>query len=211
MAPVNGKPFLSYLLDYLNHCNIRKVILSIGYLGNTIQDYFENSYKNIELSYAIENEALGTGGGIKFAMEYANSPHVLVLNGDTFYKLDYSDFYKSHIQKNAEVSVALKHLGDVSRYGSVVIDEQNTIVSFAEKNTVDGSGYINAGAYFIESSFFKRNSFPVRFSFEKDALEKMYPNRTFYGFWGDNFFIDIGIPADYKKAQMDFKFKKLIS
>jgi D-glycero-alpha-D-manno-heptose 1-phosphate guanylyltransferase len=205
MAPVNGRPFMAYLLDYIANSGVRNVVVSTGYLGNTIQEFFQGDYRGMKLLYAHEDQPLGTGGGIRFAMEKTNSDHVLVLNGDTFFALDISEFLAAHLLRQASVSIALKQTEDVSRYGSVEINQDSRIIRFAEKNAVSGEGLINAGAYFIDHTFFKRNSFAQRFSMEKDALETLYPTEHFYGFTGGDYFIDIGIPEDYERAQRELK------
>ncbi|MCF8366473.1 MAG: NTP transferase domain-containing protein, partial [Bacteroidales bacterium] len=92
MAPVNGKPFLDYQLDYLDVFGIEKIILSVGYMHEKIIERYGNHYKNFTIDYAVENEPLGTGGGLKLAMKLAVGPLVFVLNGDTFYHIDYQKF-----------------------------------------------------------------------------------------------------------------------
>lgn len=205
MAPVNGRPFMAYLLDYLAGSGVQKVVISIGYLGDIIKDFFHDEYKGMHLLYAYEEEPLGTGGGIRFAMEKTSSDHVLVLNGDTFFTLDIPEFYASHLEHKASISIALKQTQDVSRYGSVEIDQYRRIIRFAEKNVTKGEGLINAGAYLIDRTFFAGNTFAPHFSMEKDALETLYAKERFYGFIGGDYFIDIGIPEDYERAQRDFK------
>ncbi|MFX0195930.1 MAG: sugar phosphate nucleotidyltransferase, partial [Candidatus Hodarchaeota archaeon] len=85
MADINGSPFLEYLLCYLNKQEIKKVILSVGYKYRVIQDYFGTEYKDLVLEYSIEKEPLGTGGGIKKALNLVKSDDVYIINGDTFF------------------------------------------------------------------------------------------------------------------------------
>lgn len=69
MAPINNEPFLNYVFDYLKHYNIKHVVLSTGYLSEKISEYYKGEYKGIKVSYTKEVEPLGTGGGIRLALE----------------------------------------------------------------------------------------------------------------------------------------------
>ncbi|MFA6922749.1 MAG: nucleotidyltransferase family protein [Bacteroidales bacterium] len=205
MAPINSKPFLDYLLDYLIHYKIKNVILSVGYKHEIIKKHFEKKYKNIDIKYATEKKALGTGGGITFAMKYSKTNEVLILNGDSFFNINLKDFFSFHKKNKAELSIALKSIKNVSRYGIVNIDKQNRILSFSEKETKAKSGFVNGGIYLMNKKKFKNTGLSGKFSFEKDYIEKSCSKRKIYGFVSRNYFLDIGIPEDYEKAQTEFK------
>jgi D-glycero-alpha-D-manno-heptose 1-phosphate guanylyltransferase len=205
MAGINGKPFLEFLLDRLIQFGFEHVILSVGYMHEHIMDHFKTKYKSLKISYAIENEPLGTGGGIKMAMMQANSENVLVLNGDTMFMIDLEAFSDFHLRRKSLFSMALRKVESVGRYGSVIVDKDGVISGFAEKNTTDGPGMINAGIYLISRKYFSDFSLPETFSLEKDFIEKKYLNDRFYGFPGSDYFIDIGIPEDYNRAQTEFR------
>src|SRR5436189_5403577 len=125
MAPIDGKPFLAYLLDYLAAQGITKVIFSVHHLREKIQDYFGDQYQNINISYAIEDEPLGTGGAIMHSLTLhpTNEP-TFVLNGDTFVKLDYQTMYERHLQQNKALTMALRVVDDCMRYGKVIVEQQ---------------------------------------------------------------------------------------
>src|SRR5688500_18404054 len=108
MAPVNGKPFLHYLLAYYQQQGIERFLLSVGYKHELVSDYFANSSHDFNLTYVVENEPLGTGGGIQLAMPEVSGKNVLVLNGDTFFKIDLKKFSAFHNTEGAECSLALK-------------------------------------------------------------------------------------------------------
>jgi len=205
MAPVNGKPFLDYQLDYLDVFGINHIILSVGYLHEKIIGHYGNQYKNMRIDYAIEKEPLGTGGGMLLAMQKVEGSSVVVLNGDTFFMIDYKKFFDIHRGKESKLSIILREVVDVSRYGSVERDDSRVITGFFEKSKKKGTGYINGGIYLINKAFFLSNNLPEKFSLEKDFFEKIYKEHKIYGILCRQYFIDIGIPADYKRAQNDFK------
>lgn len=203
MAPVNGRPFLTYVLDYLIEYKYNRVVLSVGYLHEKIEEYFGTQYKSLEIDYAVETEPLGTGGGIWFAMSKCHSDNVLVVNGDTLFKVDLSAFERFFTEKQSPLSIVLREVEDVSRYGSVMIGDNNLIVMFSEKESSEGSGLINGGVYLINRSLFDKYPQPKKFSFEKDLMMKFYTKELFYGMPSDGYFIDIGIPKDYARAQQE--------
>lgn len=200
MADINGLPFLAYLFTYLKNNHISDVVLSVGYLQEKIVDYFGNSYLGINIKYAIEDAPLGTGGAIINSLKLIdkNKP-VVVLNGDTFLQIDYQKLIQFHQNQKSDLTIVLRHLEDVSRYGSVVI-QNNLITNFSEKSGRE-PGYINGGIYVINPRIFSDYNLPQKFSFEQDFLSKNLSTLKPYGFTSSDYFIDIGIPEDYQKAQ----------
>jgi D-glycero-alpha-D-manno-heptose 1-phosphate guanylyltransferase len=205
MAPVNGKPFLQYLLDSLAKQNYRQIILSLGFKHEAVLNWLNTlDLDDWSISYVIEKEPLGTGGGISLAMAEAMDNDVIVLNGDTMYRVELDGLASFHVNKNAEVTLALKEMHHFDRYGVVKTDSYDCISAFEEKKYAE-AGYINGGVYVINKEKFLKRSLPAKYSFEKDYLEKFVAEKQFYGFKSDAYFIDIGIPEDYSKAQDDFK------
>ena len=205
MALVDGRPFLEYLLDYLKSFGYERVVLSVGYRHQTIMDHFGTSYHGLELIYAIENKPLGTGGGIRLAIEKCVGENVLTLNGDTLFLVDLTDFMNRHQEKSAAISIALRKVTDISRYGAVRVNENSLITVFGEKIPEKTSGLINGGIYLIHREFYLENTKPGAFSMEKDIFEKWVSYAALAGFVYDAYFLDIGIPEDYEKAQHEFK------
>jgi D-glycero-alpha-D-manno-heptose 1-phosphate guanylyltransferase len=201
MAPVKDRPFLGYILDQLSRHRITRAILAAGYRNEDIIAFFGNRYKEIELVYSVESEPLGTGGAILKAAESINSDSFLVLNGDTLFDIDLEDFRKSFKYSNASLSVALKPMVDFERYGSVNL-KGDRIISFNEKKYCS-EGLINGGIYIINSNWLKAVSPAEKFSFEKDIMEKRVLADKINGYISDTYFIDIGIPEDYERAQKE--------
>jgi len=201
MVPIAGKPFLEYLLSRLVEKGFVRVILSVGYLGEQIEAHFGSDWQGLELVYAYEENPLGTGGAIALALSFASEEHVLVLNGDTFCAIDWQAMASFHIEKQADLTIALKPMQDFERYGNVeVINDQ--IVSFSEKQYVN-SGQINTGVYILNKSLFTKFSMSEKFSFEVDFLQCKLSEVSVNAFMTDSYFIDIGIPEDYQRAQVE--------
>ena len=205
MAPVAGKPFLQYILDYLIAHKVSHVVLAVGYLRETIIDYFGDNYQSLSITYAVEENPLGTGGGILNASKQIKGDNVFVINGDTFFDVDLVELSAFHETNNALLTVALKNMKKFDRYGTVETDNNGRIVGFLEKKYLD-EGFINGGIYCLNKHIF-HPELPDAFSFEKEILEKEIVNRKIYGLRSEGYFIDIGIPEDYARAQDDFKGK----
>ena len=205
-ANVAGKPFLQYTLDYLGQQSIEHVTLSLGYKHEIILDWLAKQKYPFSISYVVEEEPLGTGGGIKLAFDKVSSEQAFVINGDTFFDINLDYIYTFHKEHCADISIALKRMTDFDRYGTVKINSEDRIESFEEKKYQD-QGLINAGIYCIEKDLFQTLQLPKKFSFEKDILESKLHSLKIYGILSDGYFIDIGIPSDYDKANIHFKDK----
>ena len=201
MAPVNGRPFLEYQLKQIHAAGLKRVILSTGYLGEQVQAYFGDRFMDMEILYSHEKEPLGTGGAIKLAFSLVKTPYALIFNGDTMFRINLDLFFQRTIEKLADVSLALRFVEDASRYGSVECDAEGRILSFNEKTNIRQPGLINGGIYLIASRYFRQFEFPEVFSLEKEFFGTQVSEGYFSGQVFDNYFLDIGIPEDYQRAQ----------
>jgi D-glycero-alpha-D-manno-heptose 1-phosphate guanylyltransferase len=202
MAPVNGKPFLGYVIDHFQHQGITDFIFSLGYMHEIIEAHLNNQYSTINIQYSIEEEPLGTGGAIKKACSLAKGKNIFITNGDTLFKADITSLQNFHERKNADCTLALKPMKNVDRYGVIELNEDDSIKNFHEKRFYE-EGLINGGLYMLNVESFLKESFPERFSFETAYLEKFYTRHKMYGIVQDEYFIDIGIPEDYARASKE--------
>jgi D-glycero-alpha-D-manno-heptose 1-phosphate guanylyltransferase len=202
MAPIGKKPFLEYLFHYLSHYNISNLILCTGYKHESILTYFGSSFNNIPLSYSIENEPLGTGGALIKALSLIKDPHFIVINGDSFFKIDIDALYKSHVHSGSDFMIALKPMSNFDRYGTVQMDGDR-IIAFKEK-CFRTTGLINGGIYSVKKSTLQNAHLPKKCSLEKDFLEKYVSILKIFGKVFNDYFIDIGIPEDYFRAEKEF-------
>ncbi|MBK9390806.1 MAG: nucleotidyltransferase family protein [Bacteroidetes bacterium] len=198
MAPVNGKPFLFHVLNWLKDFPVERIILSTGYKSESIVEFFGSSFCGINVEYTVEEAPLGTGGAIRFAMQKCAGENILVLNGDTFFPIELDRFLSFHDDRKCKFSLALKPMKDFSRYGSVEC-KGDVIIRFNEKKFCS-EGLINGGIYIINRKFFESIDLPEVFSVEKDVLEKNTGSGILRCMVSDKPFIDIGIPEDYKRA-----------
>ena len=196
LAPVDGKPFLQYQLEWLSRFDVSHVVLSVGYLREQVIGFVKSREWPFDVSFAVEKEPLGTGGGIRLALSKCRGKQVYVLNGDTFFNVDLEA-----LSFTAPVTLALKPMRDFDRYGAVDWDG-DLVNAFREKRHCD-EGLINGGVYAIDRSQLDMSLFPKTFSFERDVLEPLANYGLVAGEKQDGYFIDIGIPEDYARAQRE--------
>lgn len=201
MAPVNEIPFLKYIYEILIKQGFDEFIFLTGYKAEIIEDYFKN-YQNI--TFIKEDQPLGTGGALLNAYDCLDE-EFCVINGDTFFDIDYDIFYE--FSKNKDASIALRFTNNISRYGFVDINSDFLINKFIEKGELPEKqidGYINGGIYYFKKSvlesFYKtfNNNF---ISMENQIFPELIKQKRLYGLPVGGFFIDIGIPEDYCSAQ----------
>ncbi|MEO5892826.1 MAG: nucleotidyltransferase family protein [Ferruginibacter sp.] len=204
MAPINGRPFLLYIFEWLKKHDFDRIILSLGYKSESIIDFLNDHTWPFEIVPVIEKEPLGTGGAMALALQQCKGLQVFIMNGDTFFDIDPDEFLEYHLQSNAELTIAAKPLTDYNRYGSLLCNSEGRITGFTEKRQTT-EGIINGGIYLLDVNSSVLSGREGRFSFETDIMEKEYPVRQFFAYPDNGYFIDIGIPEDYRKAEIDFK------
>jgi D-glycero-alpha-D-manno-heptose 1-phosphate guanylyltransferase len=200
MAPIHGKPFLHYVMSYLQTQKIDRYVFALGYKSQSIEDWVLEHFSQLNIAFSVEETPLGTGGAVQAALQYCNQDHVWVVNGDTLFTADLKAQREFHLQSNAFCTLALKSMQDFDRYGVVNQDAKGRILSFEEKKAYD-QGLINGGVYLLDKNGYFRLHLPESHSFEKDYLEKVVHGGKLFGMAHDAYFIDIGIPSDYEKAQ----------
>jgi D-glycero-alpha-D-manno-heptose 1-phosphate guanylyltransferase len=200
LAPVAGQPFINHVVGYLQQAGIQRFIFSLGYMGALIKKHIEATYPHIETVFVTEDSPLGTGGAIQLAGRQASSRHVAIVNGDTLFKVDLQSLSTVHQTQQAACTLALKPMHGSDRYGSVTMDATGRITHFAEKKW-QGRALINGGIYILDMPRFLQAPLAAPFSFESNYLEVYCQQRNIYGQVQDSYFIDIGVPADYERAQ----------
>jgi D-glycero-alpha-D-manno-heptose 1-phosphate guanylyltransferase len=200
MAPIAGRPFLEILLGSLSRKGVKRVVLSLGYMADKISQYFGNNFAGMKLVYVVEESPLGTGGAVRLAMAQCEQDHVFVLNGDTWLDLKMSAVdcqWRAH----RKPIIVGREVPDTARYGRLQVDH-NRVTGFAEKGT-EGTGLINAGCYVLNRGQLDGFALHAAFSLEVDYLAKAVIDDPFDLYVTSGHFIDIGVPEDYARAQIE--------
>lgn len=205
LAPVNSRPFISYLLDQLITAGFQDVILCIGYKGEMVKETFGSHYKGLNICYSHEPEPLGTGGALRYALPMIASRIVLVMNGDSYIDADISAFIDWYSQRRHDAAILLTKVENTSRYGRVKINEEGQILRFDEKLEGLGPGWINAGMYLITTSSLALIPDGKGVSLEKQFFPNLVSKKRLYGYHCGEEFIDIGTPEAYTVATRKMK------
>jgi len=208
LAPVANRPFLDYLLNWVRLAGFSEVILCVGYKHKDIEDRYKSGKDwGIRLSYSVENEPLGTAGAIKLAQRRIRSRDFVVLNGDSFVEVNFRDLLHFHKSRGALGTIVLAKAPAVGRYGQVQVNRSGRILAFLEKDSSAAkrrakTKWINAGIYVLSREVL--TSIPAKraLSLEKDVFQNI-GTQPFYGFPANGYFIDIGVPEDYQRAQRE--------
>lgn len=207
MADICGKPFLQYLLEMLREKGITEVIFALGYMGEMIEEYFQDgSAFGLKIAYSYEEDPLGTGGAIRNALPKIMEEEVLVLNADTYFPMDYQGLYRFHQENDGDFSLATRAVPDISRYGAVRRDAAGRILAWNEKLEDGGqplAGEINGGIYVMKKSLIAEIP-EGKQSLEQDCVPKwLSEGKRIFGLPFDGYFMDIGIPKDYQQFITD--------
>lgn len=200
MAPIGTRPFLEILLLSLARKGFKRVVLSLGYMADRITDYFGSSFANMNLVYEVEDFPLGTGGAIRRSVRHIETDHVFIFNGDTYLELEVDEVEKMW-QKDSLPIIVAREVSDTSRYGRLQTTN-GFVTGFLEKG-VPGAGLVNAGCYVFPTTIFSDVNLGEAFSLENDFLTEAVKCNKFKVFVSRGYFIDIGVPEDYNRAQVE--------
>jgi NDP-sugar pyrophosphorylase family protein len=204
LALIHSRPFLSYLLDQLQAAGVNDVILSTGHMAEQVEQTFQHRHGPIALRYSRETAPLGTGGAVRHALRICRHSQLLVINGDSFFGLDWAGFFAWFNPAVMKLGMALAWMKDCRRYGQVQIAEDGQVLGFREKSEAASAGWINAGIYLIDRATLESFLAPEAFSLERDYFPKQI-GRGFYACGNRAPFIDIGTPESYHAAAEFFK------
>jgi NDP-sugar pyrophosphorylase family protein len=204
LAPIEGRPFLAYLLQQLADAGLTRVVLCAGYRAEQIERWLGDGRSlGLDISYSREDEPLGTAGALALAYSrYARGERILAMNGDSILQQSLAAMWDLHRKRKAEATIALAQVPDTSRYGSVVVNEEGWVSSFREKSSERTPGLINGGVYLFEPSVMDMVVKSRGMSLEREVLTAQL-SRGLLAFKSDAYFIDIGIPEDFVRAQTE--------
>ena len=211
LAPIGNRPFLEYLLVWLRSAGVRELILCVGYKRSQIRNWLGDGKKwGFHVQYSLEEKPLGTAGALRHAARLVTSDACLVLNGDSFLSVDLREMYRFHRIHRALATIAIARVGNSARYGTVRLERKGRIVAFCEKHpeTVKkatsrrGVQSINGGVYLVKKQLFDAIPPAQPMSLEKEVFPKLV-GANLYGFVTRGYFIDIGVPADFARAQSE--------
>ena len=203
MAPINGSPFLEHQICYWISQGINHFVISVGYLHQNIINYFGPHFEGASLDYVIEDSPLGTGGGLVLALKkVSQQENFLLLNGDTYFKIELKDLINFSMQNDADWCFSLFRTRELGRYLGMSLLPDGQITSLQ----IDSSSIerlVNGGVYLVNPRAL--SSIQIlsgsKVSLEQDIFPvAMRMGQRFFGKEYRDAFIDIGVPNDYYRA-----------
>ena len=203
LAEIQGRPFLTYLLDQLISARITRVVLCTGFMADDVYKKIGETYRTLRVVHSKETVPLGTAGALRNALTHLRSKALLVMNGDSFIDIDLNVYLKWFYGRDRQTSLLLTKVEDTSRYGRITINEDDSIRSFEEKGNYAGEGLINAGIYILKEGLLKSIPPNTFHSLEREFFPQMIGSGI-YGYTFNGRFIDIGTPESYLDAEIFF-------
>jgi NDP-sugar pyrophosphorylase family protein len=206
LAPVGGQPFLGYVLRQLAEQGIGHVTICTGYGSEEVRRFADQGNGwGLEIDFSEERDPLGTAGALRLAMDRFTDDQFLVLNGDSFFDVQFDRLMETHRSMKAEGTIAVRWTHDPGRFGSIEVDDDGRVTSFREKVEA-GPALINGGIYVLERSVLADLPLGEVASLERDvfpALTARAGGRGLATVAFDGWFTDIGVPADYASVDSD--------
>ncbi len=208
VMPLAGRPFLTFMLDWLGRHGVDDVILSCGFLADGVERVLGDHYGSMRLRYVNEEEPLGTAGPLRLAAdEGVLQDRLFVLNGDVLTDMDLTAQLNLHGDRDALATLALISVEDTSSYGVVPTAADGSVKAFLEKSPGPApTNRINAGAYVIEPELVDRIPAGRAVSFEREVFPGLIaePGSTrMFGYPAEGYWIDIGTPERYLEGTYD--------
>lgn len=201
LAPINGRPFLDYVLDWLTSFGAQRVVLCLGHLAGRVTAHMDKRHKDgVEIVPVIEPEPLGTAGALRLARAQLGSDPVLVMNGDTFLYADLDGFLRRHRAVGVGLSLLCAEVPSIARFGSIEVDSNGRIARFVEKDLAqERPGLVSAGMYLVSQAMLDELMRRQGPSLERDFLQSL-PAGTIRAELSRCQFIDIGTPESLAEA-----------
>jgi NDP-sugar pyrophosphorylase family protein len=201
LASLGQVSFLELLIRQLRSQGVVHLVMCTGYMGEQIETEFGNgSALGVSIQYSKELQPLGTAGALKLASPFLHdATPFFVMNGDSFMETDFGLLLQMHQQQHGLVTIAVRHVEDAARYGTVELDSNLRVLSFNEKTGKSSPGLVNAGVYVFDPKILEQIP-PGKCSLE----EAVFPSVIDQGIYAkeqSGLFIDIGTPEDYARAQ----------
>lgn len=206
MVPLRNRPFMGYMFDFLKAGGLEGAVLSLGYLPDPIQEYFDGQDLNgFSIEYAVEDRPLGTAGGIKNTEGYLDGGPVVVVNGDVLSGLKLAEVIAKHQASNALATITLTSVEDPTAYGLVEVDHDMLVHRFLEKPAADEvtTNLVNAGIYILGPEVLDMIPAGQEVSIEREIFPYLQSEGRLRAYVSSSYWRDIGTPKSYLAASHD--------
>ena len=198
MLPVGPKPIMEHILEWLKKWGVTDVVVSTGYLGKMLQEYFGSGEEwGMNITYATSPRPLGTAGQLKAAEPKVRGRFVCIY-GDQLLDFDLGEAVDFHLKKKAAATMVLMKYSTELKYGFMETDGDGRLVEWREKPTI--SGYINVGCYVMEKEFLNYIASGKVYEMNDAFKEAGSKGARIYAVKVEGSFMDIGDRKSFKEA-----------
>ncbi|WP_297188131.1 NDP-sugar synthase [uncultured Corynebacterium sp.] len=205
MLPTAGVPFLSHLLARVKAAGIEHVVLGTSFKAEVFEEYFGSGESfGLEIDYVVEEEPLGTGGGIRNVYSKLRNDTVMVFNGDVLSGSDLTGIVNTHLTHDADVTLHLVRVADPSAFGCVPTDADGRVTAFLEKTEDPPTNQINAGCYVFKREIIEAIPAGRQVSVERETFPGLLAaGKRVYGHVDHAYWRDMGTPQDFVRGSSD--------
>ncbi len=205
VMPFAGRPFMTFMLDWLGSHGVDDVILSCGFMSDAVESVLGDIHAGIRLRYVHEEEPLGTAGPLRLALDTGalQDERLYVLNGDVLTDMDLTAEREQHERTGARATLCLIAVDDTASYGVVPTAEGGEVEEFLEKSPGPApTNRINAGAYLLERDVIEQIPAGRAVSIEREIFPELV-GTGLYGYLAAGYWKDIGTPRRYLEGTWD--------
>lgn len=205
MLPVAGAPFLEHLLARIKTAGMTHVVLGTSFKAEVFEEHFgDGSHLGLEIEYVVEEEPLGTGGGIRNVLDHLRYDRAMVFNGDVLGGTDLNAVLKTHVEQEADVTLHLLRVSDPRAFGCVPTDADGRVSAFLEKTEDPPTDQINAGSYVFNRSVIEKIPAGRPVSVEREIFPALLESGArVFGHVDQSYWRDMGTPADFVRGSSD--------
>ncbi|MBW2045276.1 MAG: NTP transferase domain-containing protein [Deltaproteobacteria bacterium] len=204
MLPIDDKPILEIIIKQLAYFGFKDIVLSVGYLAELIQAYFQNNHrlpKDVNVTYIREGEPLGTAGSLSLVPDLTET--FLVMNGDVLTTLDYSKLMGFHKKNKGIVTIAMHKRQVKIDFGVISTNGKDELTDYDEKPTLDYS--VSMGVYVFEPKALAYVAPGKKLDFPDLIKVLLAKGEKVCGYSNSDYWLDIGRHDDYEEAVKSFK------
>ncbi|MGX9790296.1 mannose-1-phosphate guanylyltransferase [Mycobacterium sp. MMS18-G62] len=205
MLPTAGLPFLTHLLSRIADAGIEHVVLGTSYKASVFESEFgDGSKMGLQIDYVVEDEPLGTGGGIANVANRLRYDTALVFNGDVLSGADLGALMQTHDSNDADVTLHLVRVGDPRAFGCVPTDSEGVVTAFLEKTQDPPTDQVNAGCYVFKRSVIDQIPKGRPLSVEREVFPQLLADGLkVCGYVDATYWRDMGTPDDFVRGSAD--------
>lgn len=207
LVKIRGRPVLYHVLDNLVRNGVHNIIICTGHKGAMIRAHIEKHYKgDANIIYSYSRRMIDTGTRVRLAIKKISprDKDVAVLFGDDVNEINLEDMYDFHKRKHAPITVAVKHVENVSGFGVVNVSGTK-VVSFVEKPESRARGLVNCGVHILSRDAFKYIPKNADFNLTKDFLPRATKLGLVYAYVSKDRWLPIDTPERYENARRSLK------